>query len=164
VTQGPQSFRMMVADGSSTPEGGVCSSCYDHFQAPFTATDQWQHFVFAWDSLQQLGFGDLQPQVDRSALYAVQFQYGARQDFELWIDDVAFTRGAGAVDDGYGTAGAAGHRPGGPAASNLRPRGGGGCALGRVGRGRLNILLVTALAGLAVLRGRRRRRGPVGGR
>jgi 1,4-alpha-glucan branching enzyme len=38
----------------------------------------------------QQGWGYSAPNLDTAALYAIAFQYGTNQDFDVWIDDLAF--------------------------------------------------------------------------
>jgi endoglucanase len=88
-------FRAMFVDRYSDPAGAVCSGCNDHFQHTFTPSEDWQEYTFSWKQLSQIGFGDAQPNVCPAALYAIQFQWGVGEEFELCLDDVAFTTAAG---------------------------------------------------------------------
>lgn len=136
-------FRTMLVDNYSEPLGGVCNTCNDHFQASFTPSEEWQEFRFTWKELKQLGFGDPQPNICAAGMYAVQFQWLANTDFELCIDDVAFTTAEGTPD---------------PSSDDLSPAGG-GCSCRAAGAPSSTsgaTLLLAALTGL-VLRLRRRR-------
>jgi endoglucanase len=135
-------FRAMLVDKYSDPAAALCTSCYDHFQAPFTPSAEWQQYTFSWKALKQLGFGEMQPNVCASGLYAIQFQWSGSAPFELCLDDIALTRAAGSTDEQT------------PA---VKPTGGGcGCRFedgnGAVPTGEL------ALFGLAAAAIRRRRR------
>ncbi len=88
-------FRAMVVDKYSDPSGALCTACYDHFQSAFTPSATWTHYTFTWKELTQLGFGDMQPNVCAQGIFALQFQWGSGDDFELCLDDVSFTTPAG---------------------------------------------------------------------
>lgn len=87
-------FRAMVVDEFTDPAEGLCSGCYDHFQKPFTPSQEWQKFTFSWQQLKQQGFGDTQPNVCAADVFALQFQWPTNTSFELCLDDVAFTNAA----------------------------------------------------------------------
>jgi MYXO-CTERM domain-containing protein len=76
----------------------LCGGCYDNFQAPFTPADTWKQYSFSWTQLKQQGFGDMQPNVCASEIFALQFQWPANTQFELCLDDVAFTTASGTPD------------------------------------------------------------------
>lgn len=116
--RGSSSFRAMVVDNYSDPAAALCSGCYDHFQAPFTPTEDWQRYTFSWKQLKQQGFGDVLPNVCASNVLALQFQWPPNAAFELCLDDVAFTTSTGTVDP---------YPPDATAGSALKV-GGGGCA------------------------------------
>jgi MYXO-CTERM domain-containing protein len=147
-------FRALVVDQYSDPARMLCSGCYDHFQAPFMPNDEWQQYRFSWKELKQQGFGDAQPHVCPATLLALNFEWSTDSEFELCLDDVAFTT-AGDGDDA-GVAGAGGE------ASSMNPKpalessGGCGCRVGRDHSGSAASLL--ALFGLAATALRRRGR------
>lgn len=127
-------------DKYSDPAGGLCSGCYDHFQAPFTPSDQWQQYSFSWTQLMQQGFGDAEPTVCAKELYALQFQWPANASFDLCLDDVAFTTAAGTAPEA--------------AASSRTLVAGGGCACRTSGgsAGGTSGLVLLGLLGLAGFR------------
>ena len=142
----PVQFRAMVVDEYSDPAPGLCSGCYDHFQVPFTPSSEWQHYAFSWKQLMQQGFGDMEPNVCASNVFALQFQWpGGGAPFELCLDDVAFTTAAGATSE-----------PGAGPAAAPRLTAAGGCnsaAAGTPGSGTSAL----GLLGLLALATRRRR-------
>jgi endoglucanase len=87
-------FRFMLVDKYSDPAASLCSGCNDHFNFRFTPSSEWQQFTFAWNEARQNAFGDPQPRVCPSALYALQAQWPSNQSFELCLDDIAFTTDA----------------------------------------------------------------------
>jgi hypothetical protein len=89
---GTQSVRINVLDKNTAPEGGVCTKCDDHFGTNITLTEEWQQFTLKFNELKQQNFGDPQPAVTPSALYAIQIQVGTKVTFDVWIDDVAFVK------------------------------------------------------------------------
>jgi endoglucanase len=91
----PTRYRAMIVDKFSDPVPALCSGCYDHFQAPFTPSDEWQEYAFSWQQLKQQGFGDMQPSVCASEVFALQFQWPTNTMFELCLDEVAFTTASG---------------------------------------------------------------------
>ena len=90
-------FRVMMVDEFSDPAGNRCSGCNDHFQYSFEPSADWQTYSFTWGDLAQLGFGDQQPRVCAAGLSAIQFQWLRDTEFELCLDDIAFTTPAGAT-------------------------------------------------------------------
>lgn len=86
-------IRLKVPDTSTTPEGGVCSECFNDFGADVEIEEHWQQYVYPFESLSQMsGWGNPRPgAVDSSAIYGLQFQVNAGGSaFDLWFDDVAF--------------------------------------------------------------------------
>jgi MYXO-CTERM domain-containing protein len=146
----PEQFRANVVDDYSDPEPGFCSACYDHFQAPFTTSDDWQHYVFSWKQLMQQGFGDMQPNVCASNVFSLLFQWqGGGAPFELCLDDIAFTTAAGTPPE-TGTAL--------PAPPALTAGGGCNCGIARSsGHSSLGLFGLLGLLGLAVWRRRAER-------
>ena len=87
-------FRFMLVDKFSDPAASLCSGCNDHFNFRFTPSSEWQKFTFSWNQARQNNFGDPQPSVCPTALYALQAQWPSNQSFELCLDDIAFTTDA----------------------------------------------------------------------
>ncbi len=155
-------FFVMVPDRNTQPEGGVCSSCYDHFHAQLSITSEWRQYTLSWNELQQQGFGDEETNINRSQLYAIQFQWDDGQTFDLWLDDVAFTTAGSEVGAGgaSGAAGGGGVEEPAPDLRSLRLRGGGcDCSLDSTGRGAWRGIALLLLGG-ALLRARRKREKP----
>ena len=136
-------FRALVVDNYSDPTAGECSGCNDHFRVVFTPDSNWKRYSFAWADFEQQGFGDQQPSLCPSALRAIQFQWPREADFELCVDDIAFT--SSPSDD----------------PSNWRATGGGGCSFAPpLSRSVPTPALITAplLLGAALARRRRKPR------
>lgn len=92
ATGSDTALRVNLQDKNTAPEGGVCTKCNDHFGANVTLTTEWKQYTFTWKDLTQQSFGDPQPGIDAKALYAIQFQMGAKATYEYFIDDIAFTQ------------------------------------------------------------------------
>lgn len=138
-------FRALLVDNYSDPTAGECAGCNDHFRVLFTPNSDWKQYSFAWADFEQQGFGDQQPSVCPSALRAIQFQWPREADFELCVDDIAFT--SSASDD----------------PSAWRATGGGGCTLAPSARSAPSApALVTGSLLLAAAVARRRRQGRSG--
>ncbi len=140
----PVQFRAMVVDRYSDPAGGVCSGCYDPFQAPFTPTDAWEQYTFSWKDLKQQGYGDMQPNVCALQLFQIQFQWSGSAPFELCLDDVAFTTAAGTPAEGTGSTA--------PTPQALTAGGGCSCRSAGTSSGRGSALTLLALLALAAWR------------
>lgn len=144
--RGSGTFRAMLVDKYSDPAASLCTSCYDHFQAPFTPSSEWKQYTFSWKDLKQLGFGEMKPNVCAAGLFALQFQWSGSQAFELCLDDIAFTQAAGS-DDSTGGSGAP-----------VSPSGGGcGCRFADA-HGTVGAELAALALGLTAVMSRRRRR------
>jgi endoglucanase len=88
-------FRAMVADKYSDPGPMLCTGCYDHFSAAFTPGEEWREFEFSWNELKQQGFGDEQPSLCAAEVFSLLFQWPQNAEFELCLDEIAFTTVAG---------------------------------------------------------------------
>jgi MYXO-CTERM domain-containing protein len=145
----PVQFRAMVVDKYSDPAGAVCSGCYDHFQAPFTPTDDWQQYSFSWKELKQQGYGDMQPNVCAAEIFQFQFQWSGSAPFELCLDDVAFTTAAGTPAEGAGSTA--------PIPPVLTAGGGCNCRTAQRSNGGKSALLLLTLLTLTTWRRRKER-------
>jgi endoglucanase len=90
--------RLKVPDRATSPEAGECTECFNDFGADLELGEEWQHYVFRFEQLEQLpGWGSPRPaSIDAAALYGLQFQVsGAGTQFDVWIDDLAFVGCAG---------------------------------------------------------------------
>jgi len=85
--------RLKVPDASTSPEGGICSECYNDFGVDFELTDQWVRYVVDFADLkQERGWGEPRAAaIDTSALYGVQWEVSSPgESFDIWVDDVTF--------------------------------------------------------------------------
>jgi hypothetical protein len=85
-----------VADVNTDPAGAVCTLpagwCFDDHAAYVEATTTWQKYELTFDELAQGGWGTPQvAKLDPTKIYSLRWQlFTATDDFDLWIDDVAF--------------------------------------------------------------------------
>ncbi|AUX29473.1 MULTISPECIES: carbohydrate binding domain-containing protein [Sorangium] len=82
-----------VVDVQTWNKGGICSTqCDDHFNKIVTLTPCWTQYKIAFSELKQSGWGQAFAAVDLTKVWGIQFRFGARSGFNIWIDDVAFYR------------------------------------------------------------------------
>ncbi|XXX78786.1 hypothetical protein WMF30_08415 [Sorangium sp. So ce134] len=84
-----------VVDVQTWSGGGICvnnGQCDDHFTKIVTLTPCWTQYKVAFAELKQSGWGQAFEAVDLTKLWGIQFRFGARTRFNIWIDDVAFYR------------------------------------------------------------------------
>ena len=89
-------MRLVFSGLSNTPpsRGGRCTrpgdTCYDRPGVWVDLTEQWQTVEQLFCAFIPEGWGGDHSGLDASDLVTVQFQMQARQNFELWLDDLAF--------------------------------------------------------------------------
>jgi hypothetical protein len=100
----PVALRLSVSDVNTDKEGiaqgGTCvdttdrtnpNRCGDYFGLDLSVTSEWQMFNIPFAMMAQNGWGQPVPAgIDKAKLYSLRVQ--AKGDFDLWIDNVAFTR------------------------------------------------------------------------
>lgn len=89
---GDKTLRVNVADKNTAPEAATCTKCNDHFGSTILLTEDWQQYTIKFSEMKQQQFGDPQPAITPTALYSIQFQTGTKVTFDVWIDDVAFSK------------------------------------------------------------------------
>jgi endoglucanase len=90
---GTGKLMVKLPDGSTDPDGAVCSACFNDFGAEITVGEQWKRFVLPFhDMKQEPSWGaPRRPHIDHSKLYAIHFEAKASgADFDFWVDDIAF--------------------------------------------------------------------------
>ncbi|WP_437808570.1 hypothetical protein [Sorangium sp. So ce1078] len=89
-------LKVMFVDRQTRHMGGICDNendrCNDHFHKHVTLANDWKHFKVPAECLGQEGFGEQFDAPALDQLWGLYFSFGPRQEFELWIDDVAFYR------------------------------------------------------------------------
>jgi endoglucanase len=82
-----------LPDGSTDPDGAVCSACYNDFGVELNIGEQWKRYVLPFRDLKQEPFwgAPRRPHMDRTKLYAIHWEAKASgADFDIWVDDIAF--------------------------------------------------------------------------
>jgi hypothetical protein len=94
-------FRVAFPDRDTVPQGGVCDpastaigeQCYDNWGINLMDIgNQWKQYRVKFSDLAQRGFGKAVPEFDPAHLNEIQFQLDAAALFDVWIDDIAFTK------------------------------------------------------------------------
>jgi hypothetical protein len=91
---GPDSARQLrfkIADINTHKDGGICTkACWNHFGKDLTLTTDWKEYRVTFSGAEQEpGWGDPRPAaVTPSKLFALNWQVGPGQSYDVWIDDV----------------------------------------------------------------------------
>ena len=84
-------LRFSLPDTATSKRGGQCEMCDDHFGSDLTLTTRFHRYSFTWQELKQVPFGEPRPDaLNTKEVYGLRFQVHELQDFDFWIDDVAF--------------------------------------------------------------------------
>ncbi len=88
--KGPGKVRFKAPDVNTIPEGDRCTDCYNDFGVDLFLQEGWTRYTVPFDDMmQQPGWGDRAPEIQRDMLFAVQWQYStAGAEYEIWVDDV----------------------------------------------------------------------------
>ncbi len=91
--------------GDTDPRGGKCKLptdtptpaqselCYNHYYAAVTLTNSWATYTLSFaDDFVQGGDGMVDPTIDLKEMYGLEFYFGAGDDYEIWVDDLAFVK------------------------------------------------------------------------
>ena len=118
--KGEGSVRLRITQVATTPATatdryGTCdpnkATCDGHHEVTITLTEEWAEHAYAWADFKQL-FGKL-VDFDAKSIIGVSFEFNSGTMYDLWVDDIAFTR---ADEGGEGGAGAGGASVGGAGA------------------------------------------------
>ncbi len=96
--QGTLELAVAIPDRHSTPQAGICGQggqgptipCFEHPLTNVTLTQEWAEYEIPFSSLER-GLAPLPP-FDPKAVYSVHFGTPSGVTFDVWVDDVAFTR------------------------------------------------------------------------
>jgi hypothetical protein len=93
-------WSLLVSDGSSVPQGGVCvegsldpeQGCYNFVGKSFGVSGEWQEVKVRFDELRLLEHPGSARRLDASALYDIVFNFYAAEGsaFQLLVDDLSF--------------------------------------------------------------------------
>ncbi len=90
--------RFKMPDAETDPDGGICSACYNDFGIDLKLTEEWTQYIILFDMLkQERGWGAPHPHgIDTQQIFAAQWQVNDKgQNYDVWVDDLAFTGCAG---------------------------------------------------------------------
>jgi hypothetical protein len=84
--------RFKIADINTHKDGGICTACWNHFGKDLSLTTDWKEYRVTFSGAEQEpGWGDPRPTaITPSKLYALNWQVGPGQSYDIWIDDVTF--------------------------------------------------------------------------
>jgi hypothetical protein len=87
-----KNVRVSLADVNTHPNGAVCTTCYNHFNANIELTPDWKEYTIAFEDMRQRqGWGAPRPaRLSADKLVNVNFQMGGGKEFDLWVDDLKF--------------------------------------------------------------------------
>lgn len=90
---GTRKVRFKIPDANTDPDGQQCTACYNDFGLEIKLSDEWQKFIIPFDKLkQEPGWGSPRPgTVAYDKMYALQWQVKYPGEYDVWVDDVAFT-------------------------------------------------------------------------
>jgi endoglucanase len=90
---GTGNVRFKVGDAFTSPEGGVCKTCYNDFGADYNLTNDWKQYTINFaDMRQESGWGEIRQKIDSTRVFQLQWQVkDPGQDFDIWVDQVELT-------------------------------------------------------------------------
>jgi hypothetical protein len=82
-----------LPDVNTSPQGKICTTCYDNFSKTITMTSDWAFYLVLFSELKQTGYGVPQTgMVATSAVTNLTFSFEANAAFDFWIDNVYFVQ------------------------------------------------------------------------
>ena len=87
-----RAVRLKIADVNTHQDAKICKTCWNHFGKDLTLTPEWKEYRVSFSGAEQEpGWGDPRPQaVTPSKLVGLNWGVGPGNDYDIWIDDVAF--------------------------------------------------------------------------
>ncbi|WP_438022925.1 hypothetical protein [Sorangium sp. So ce233] len=96
-------MKVNISDTVSEPAGGICDEaagegdpdrCFDHWSYVASLGTEWAQVVIPFEELAREGWGaePTAQAIDVAALYAIEFRFAQGEDFDVYIDDIGFTR------------------------------------------------------------------------
>ncbi len=83
-------IRIALPNSQTHPDGGQCSTCWDHFGIDLTLTTTWQQYTVPFSSLTQQGWGSQYETFDITTLYNMEFRHNQNVTYDVWIDNIEF--------------------------------------------------------------------------
>jgi hypothetical protein len=94
-----KSMRVRFVSGDTDPRGKKCvvggtqtQACYNHYYAIVTLTASWATYSLDFDSFIQGGDGMVDPTIDLKEMYGLEFYFNPPGNYDLWLDDLKFTK------------------------------------------------------------------------
>lgn len=99
-----KSMRVRFISGDSDPRGKKCKDpaampaplpdeyCYNHYYQAVALTSAWKQYTLPFNAFVQGGAGMTNPTIDLAEMYGLEFYFLQNSDFELWLDDLSFTK------------------------------------------------------------------------
>ena len=88
-------MRVNISTKSTDPTGGVCTpvdKCSDHYGGDVTLTPDWVKYTIMFADMSQQGWGTAAKTFETNMTYAVQMKFDKGQDFDVYVDDIAFIK------------------------------------------------------------------------
>ena len=88
----PGRVRFEMPDVNTAPGGGRCKDCYNDHGIVIALESEWRKYTILFEWLEQRpGWGDPAPELDKSEVYAMEWEFGGMgRDFDISLDDIAF--------------------------------------------------------------------------
>jgi hypothetical protein len=84
---------VIFPDGNTDPAGAICTVCDHHWFKPVQFDTEWKRYTVTFDSLVlENGTEPVPVAFDATRLVSLQFRLASGQNYELWLDDIAFVK------------------------------------------------------------------------
>ena len=95
-----KAMRVRFISGDTDPRGKKCKTvgmqselCYNHYFSVVTLSNTWQKYELSFaDDFAQGGDGMTNDAINLKGMYGLEFYFNPSNDFELWLDDLTFTK------------------------------------------------------------------------
>ncbi len=76
---------------TDTPTPAPTELCYNHYYVDMTLKSTWQQMTVKFKDFIQGTDGKINPSIDLTEMYGLEFYFATNTAFEVWIDDLSFT-------------------------------------------------------------------------
>ena len=94
-----KSMRVRFVSGDTDPRLKKCTvggtqetACYNHYYATVTLTTAWATHSADFSTFVQGSDGMINPNIDLTEMYGLEFYFNPPSDYDLWLDDLKFTK------------------------------------------------------------------------
>jgi hypothetical protein len=84
--------RVKLSDQHTTPPGGECVACNNHFVQELDVDGEFRPYVVRFAAMKQDRMDEVRPALDTTALFAIEIVAPKFAAYELFVDDVSFVR------------------------------------------------------------------------